>query len=212
MTGPRSGMTEVTLPPGVRGDRIETLQARVGGNRWRFVAFTIAYVAAVAGSISATVLLLMLLLPLIAQSPELAFLVLGAFPAVAKVTVAASVLAVGVWTAVALARSERTLLARLGAQVPRPGTLKETRSALKDMSLAAGFEHAPPLYVIDTDRVNAFALGRMPARAVVGVTRGFTEKLSVADQRAVFANLMARIVSGEIPNTGKKPSSLSVLM
>lgn len=197
MTGPRSGMTEVTLPPGVRGDRIETLHARVGDNRWRFVAFTTAYVVAIAGSISATVLLLMLLLPLVARSPELAFLVLGAFPAIAKATVAASVLVVSVWAAVALARSERTLLARLGAQIPRPGTLKETRSALKDMSLAAGFEHSPPLYVIDTDRVNAFALGRTPARAAVGVTRGFAEKLSITDQRAVFANLMARIVSGD---------------
>lgn len=197
MTGSRSGMTEVTLPPGVRGDRIETLQARVGGNRWRFVAFTTAYVVAIAGSISATVLLLMLLLPLIARSPELGFLVLGAFPAVAKVTVAVSVLVVSVWAAAALARSERTLLSRLGAQIPRPGALKDTRSALKDMSLAAGFEHSPPLYVIETDRVNAFALGRTPARAVIGVTRGFAEKLSIADQRAVFANLMARIVSGD---------------
>ncbi|MCX8006521.1 MAG: M48 family metalloprotease [Coriobacteriia bacterium] len=197
MTGSRSGMTEVALPPGVRGEHIETLQARVAGNRWRFAAFTTAYVVAVASSISATILLLFILIPLIARSPSFVLVVLGAFPAVAKATVAASVLAVGAWAAVALARSERSILARLEARVPRPGELKETRSALKDMSLAAGFEHAPPLYVIETDRVNAFVIGRSPARTVVGVTRGFSEKLSVADQRAVFANLMARVLSGD---------------
>jgi Zn-dependent protease with chaperone function len=190
-------MTEVALPPGVRGDRIETLQARVAGNRWKFVAFTVAYVAAVAGSISSAVLLLVVLMPLITQSAGVAFAVLAQFPLIAKVTVAASVLAVSVWAGAALARCERTLLGRLGAEVPRPGTLEVTRSALKDMSLAAGFEHSPRLYVIETDRVNAFVLGRTRARAVVGVTRGFAERLSREDQRAVFANLLARVLSGD---------------
>lgn len=197
MVGPRSGTTEVALPPGVRGDRIETLQARVAGNRWKFIAFTAAYIVAVAGSISAAVLLLVVLLPLVTRSLGIAFAVIAAFPSIAKVTVSASALIVTAWVLGALARSERTLRARLGAQVPRPGTLETTRSALKDMSLAAGFEHSPPLYLIDTDRVNAFVLGRTPARAVVGVTRGFAERLSRTDQRAVFANLMARVLSGD---------------
>ncbi|MCL4078732.1 hypothetical protein MX659_03830 [Coriobacteriia bacterium Es71-Z0120] len=197
MAGSRSGMTEVTLPPGVRSDRLETLQARVAGNRWKFVAFTVAYVVAVAGSISSAVLLLVILMPLITQSVGVACAVLRVFPLIAKVTVAASVLAVSVWAGASLVRSERTILARLGAQLPRPGTLEVTRSALKDMSLAAGFEHSPPLHLIDTDRVNAFVVGRTPARVVVGVTRGFAEGLSRDDQRAVFANLMARVLSGD---------------
>lgn len=197
MVGPRSGMTEVELPPGVCGDRIETLQARVAGNRWKFVAFTVAYVVAVAGSISAAVLLLVVLLPLVTRSPAIALVVLAGLPAIAKVTVAVSALLVGAWVATALVTSEKALLARLGAQIPRPGTLQVTRSALKDMSLAAGFEHSPPLYVIDTDRVNAFVLGRTPAKTVVGVTRGFADKLSRSDQRAVFANLMARVLSAD---------------
>jgi hypothetical protein len=45
--------------------------------------------------------------------------------------------------------------------------------------------------------VNAFAIGLKESSAVVGVTQGFAERLTVDDQRAAFANLMARLRSGD---------------
>jgi Zn-dependent protease with chaperone function len=87
---------------------------------------------------------------------------------------------------------------RFGAQRSDGDTLLDTRSALHDMAIAAGFSQAPELWVIeDCDRVNAFAVGLDQRNAVLGVTRGFADRLSEDSQRAVFANLMARLVAGD---------------
>lgn len=98
-----------------------------------------------------------------------------------------------------LAHPERRLPGEFGALPSQKGTFLPTKSALHDMAIAAGYAHSPQLWVIDDcDRVNAFAVGLKEGRAVVGVTRGFAERLSTDDQRAAFANLMARLRSGDI--------------
>ncbi len=99
----------------------------------------------------------------------------------------------------ALAAPERRLRARLGA-VPAPqGEYVRSKKALADMAIAAGFEFPPPLWVIpDCERVNAFALGREYPRTIVGITQGLADKLDKDEQRAVFANLMARIVHEDV--------------
>lgn len=97
-----------------------------------------------------------------------------------------------------LTSPHRRLPVLFGAQLSTTGTLLPTKSALKDMALAAGYRHAPPLWVIpDCDRVNAFVVGLSESSAIIGVTRGFTERLSIGSQRAVFANLMARLHAGD---------------
>ncbi len=52
--------------------------------------------------------------------------------------------------------------------------------------------------MLETPNVNAFAFRAAGRRPVVGITRGAVERLTLAEQRAVFANLCARIVSGDI--------------
>lgn len=97
-----------------------------------------------------------------------------------------------------LAHPERRLPGRFGAVRSQQGTFLPTKSALHDMALAAGYAHSPQLWVIDDcDRINAFAVGLKEGRAVVGMTRGFAERLTPDDQRAAFANLMARLRSGD---------------
>jgi Zn-dependent protease with chaperone function len=86
--------------------------------------------------------------------------------------------------------------------VPK-GELLDTKFALKDMALAAGLGVAPALYVMPESSTNAFVFAARRRRAVVGITEGFTRKLTIDQQRAVFANLVARLASGDtIVSTG----------
>lgn len=73
-----------------------------------------------------------------------------------------------------------------------------TKYALKDMAIASGFDVAPAMYVIETPNVNAFVYQRGHHRAIVGVTRGLTTRMTSDEQRAVFANLMARLQQGDM--------------
>jgi Zn-dependent protease with chaperone function len=98
-----------------------------------------------------------------------------------------------------LTRPEELLPGRFGAVPVQPGAMPRTESALHDMALAAGLRAAPPLWLIDDcERINAFAVGTDEGRTVVGVTGGFVDRLSPDDQRAVFANLMARVRADDI--------------
>lgn len=189
------------VAPGVRAGRIEPLRTRVAKNRWRFIGFMIAFVVSIALAVGAVVTLAasvfalaMIFNPdvissgysgdprsLIVQAGTLAFLI-------------ALVLATA-WALWRLARSELRLLDRLGARIVGGGDLLATKSALRDMALAAGLPRTPQLYVIDTAGVNAFVLGRSAERVRIGVTRGMLERIDVDAQRAVFANLIARVLS-----------------
>lgn len=103
-----------------------------------------------------------------------------------------------VWSVVTLFRSPRWMLDRFGAAVSPKGADLPTKFALKDMALAAGFEVAPALHVVESRNVNAFLLAPSHRRATVGVTRGFVDRLTPDEQRAAFANLMARLRSGDV--------------
>ena len=186
---------EVRLPPTHR--RVEPLWDRVDRNRAKLAATVALFVLGAVVGID---------LILVAAG---AFFVLAAAyvgrggdalatlaTVIAWVSGATLALAV-VWTAVALSRSERWLVDRLGARIVPKGELLPTKYALKDMALAAGITPAPALYSLDTPNVNAFVFAASRRRPVIGVTSGLAERLSVEEQRAVFANLVARLRSGD---------------
>lgn len=187
-------MTGLTLPPGVRAERVETLWQRVDGNRVRFLMFTTLFIWVVSLLISLVVAFgaAAAMICVIAETDPNAIIVL---PRVAGASFALSLLLTTVWVLFRLSRSERWLVKRLGARITAKGEFSPVKGVLKDITIASGFKHSPPLYFIDTTRVNAFALGRSHDRAVLGITRGFVERLTADQQRAVFANLMARIVT-----------------
>lgn len=180
--------------------RTEPLWDRVDRNRVKLALFVAAFVL---GSVFSLDFMLAL--------PVSAFLLLQTltdpvgfwdemprlFPAAVLLTVLAFLLAV-VWASFALLQSERRLLRRLGATAVPPGELMDTKYVLKDMGLAGGVVPAPELFLMETANVNAFVLAVRHHRAAVGVTRGFVEKLSADEQRAAFANLIARIVNGDV--------------
>jgi heat shock protein HtpX len=183
----------------VRKKRIEPLWDRVDRNRVTLLLWEAFFLAScVLTAWFFTGLLVLGLWAMSFRSPELfeamdsnlglLFLASGAIALLAGTT----------WVGYALTRSERWLLQRLGAVLVPTGELLPTKYALKDMAIASGFEVAPAMYVMETGNVNAFIFARRDRRAVVGVTRGLVERMEVDEQRAVFANLMARLRNGDI--------------
>lgn len=190
---------------GAPRQRTEPLWDRVDRNRRKVAVFVVVMLVATAVSTwlvtAVATVVVALFVPAVSAPTVAGWLYAGTVPGwlraipgwVTLVVTAVSAVRV----AMVLSRSERALCARLGALRVQQGELLDTKYALKDMSLAAGLAHAPQLYVIDSPNVNAFVVGRRPETGLVGVTTGFAERLSRDDQRAAFANLMARLGSGD---------------
>lgn len=190
------------VAPGVRVARIEPLQTRITRNRRRFVAFMLVFTTMAAITLFVALALAVALGGGIvaALSGEVARAVTTesgrqALAVIAITLGVASVLASWAWSVERLVHAEARLIRKLGAQMPKGGTLRPTKSALRDMAIAAGLPRTPGFYVIDTSGVNAFVLGRSIEKVRIGVTRGLLEKVGVDEQRAVFANLLARVIS-----------------
>lgn len=102
------------------------------------------------------------------------------------------------YAAVTLAQPLRKQLAALGVRAVYK-ELPETRHALRDMAIASGFaEQQPELFVLESSSTNAFIIARAHQRAYVVITSHMAEHMSVDHQRAVFANLMARLRAGDV--------------
>jgi hypothetical protein len=186
------------MAPGVRRDRTEPLSVRVERNRWKFVGFLVAFMVSVVAFFTVlavlTIWLAALTLVFGTRSYELAthefFGNVGEYAL--RVAAVVGILTIG-WMVWELSRAEHILVKRLAARVAPPDTLRPTKRVLHDMMLAAGLKRQPRLYILDyPSKVNAFVIGRSLDKAVFGVTRGFAERLTPDEQRAVFSNLMAR--------------------
>jgi Zn-dependent protease with chaperone function len=112
------------------------------------------------------------------------------------------------YVAWALRRSERWLIRRLGLEFVPKGVRLDSKFAVKDMAIAAGMPVAPAFYEMPGTGVNALAFAPIGRRPIIAVTTGLAEKLSVDHQRAIYANLIARIVTGD----AMVASALSALM
>ncbi len=180
---------------GVRRHRLETLWARIERNGPKLAVYLTAFV--LAWALGAEIVVVLPLAVLVwwvnlrhdVPTPFLGILVWGG----------AALVAIGAaWAAAASTRSERSLLAKLGARRVAVGELPETKRALHDMAIAVGLPFPPPLYVLETWALNAFVVGKRPERAAVGVTRGLLAHLTGDEQRAVFANLLTRLRGGDV--------------
>jgi Zn-dependent protease with chaperone function len=100
--------------------------------------------------------------------------------------------------AVQLSNAEDWVRNRFAGRTAADGEFPELSSAIHDMALASGMSAQPGIVVLETDAVNAYALGTTRARPTIGVTRGFLTRLTLDEQRAVVATLVARIVAGDI--------------
>ncbi len=185
----------------VRRKRIEPLWDRVDRNRVRLALFLAMFFLATTLSLGLFVALAVLIgaVFVVGSMAEAGmWMSVESFGAVLTWAFAGSGVGVLVYMMWALSRDERWFARRLGATLAPKGELLQTKYALKDMAIASGFEVAPALYVIETPNVNAFVYQRGHRRAVVGVTRGLTSRLTSDEQRGVFANLMARLQQGDM--------------
>lgn len=100
--------------------------------------------------------------------------------------------------AVQLANAEDWVRNRFSASDLPPAESPGLASAVHDMTIAAGLAETPRLLLLDSDSVNACAIGMSRKRPVIGVTRGLLAALDPGEQRAVLATLVARIRGGDI--------------
>lgn len=108
-------------------------------------------------------------------------------------------LAVGiVAAAVQLGNAEDWVRSRFKGAPAEAGTLPSLERAVSDMAIAAGLSAPPGIVVLDSPAVNAYVLGTARSRAVIGVTSGLLAAMPEAEQRAIVAALVARVVSGDI--------------
>lgn len=181
--------------------RREPLWDRVDRNRLRLVGYLVVFAAVFALSVSVVVAALAGVTLLLFDeegnpSPVqwIGHTVFSRGPWIPLAAGLALAFAYEVW---ALARDERWLLRRLRAEISPKGADLPTKMALKDMAIAAGMPIAPAMHVLATPNVNAFIFRAPGRRAVVGATRGLMTRLTPDQQRAVFANLVARLESGD---------------
>lgn len=185
-----------------RASRVQPLWARVDANRTKLAVFVVAFIFGSA---------LLLALALVALPWALigwaglavgmltgadafwswyAIAVGGAF---AFFLISGSLIA-----AIQLSNAEDWVRNRFSGSPLEPDAEPILESTLADMALAAGLSATPSVLVLDEDGANAFAIGTIRKRAVIGVTRGMLAAFSEDELRAVMATLVARIVAGDI--------------
>ena len=180
----------------LEGLRIEPLRVRVDRNRVRFVVFLIAFVLGSAVLLTAA---------FVAVPGSLIGLIVGDQPTYYSwlgIVIAASfgVLLVAGSIAVysQVSNAEHWVHSQFqGKKFPadkHPGLVR----AVEEIALAGGLPQPPRLMLLAVPSVNACAIGATRKRPVIGVTQGFVDSLTVDEQRAVMATLVARITRGDI--------------
>ena len=89
----------------------------------------------------------------------------------------------------------------LGGKVIPPTTNnpneKRILNIVEEMAIASGTP-VPPVYLIEERGINAFAAGYSPNDAVVGITRGCSEKLNREQLQGVVAHEFSHILNGDM--------------
>ncbi len=70
-------------------------------------------------------------------------------------------------------------------------------NVVSEMAIASGTP-VPPVYLIKEDGINAFAAGFSPSDAVIGITRGCSEKLNREQLQGVVAHEFSHILNGDM--------------
>ncbi len=77
------------------------------------------------------------------------------------------------------------------------GSAQRLQNIVEEMAIASGIP-APPIYILESDGINAFVAGYQPAQAIICVTRGCMEKLSRDELQGVVAHEFSHIFNGDM--------------
>ncbi len=184
------------MPKAPRPLRSQPLWARVDENRIKLGVFVAFFVLGSAVLLdTAMVAVPGVLLSLLSDDFEGYFHTLGLVYGWSLL----GLLAVGsILAAVQLSNAEDWVRARFKGRDLAPGEAPRLESAAHDIAIAAGMGEPPRLLVLESDAVNAFALGTTRSRPAIAVTQGLLVAMTEDEQRAVIAALTARIVAGDI--------------
>lgn len=89
----------------------------------------------------------------------------------------------------------------LGGRLISQGTTdlqqRQLLNVVEEMAIAAGMP-VPRVYLLEDTSINAFAAGRTPASAVIGITRGTLERLNREELQGVIAHEFSHIANGDM--------------
>jgi heat shock protein HtpX len=123
----------------------------------------------------------------------------GAVYTLYDIGVGALVLGIGAAYGIYAYISSGKMVAKLtGAHPVTREEWPEVYHVIDTVSIAAGMEAAPPLYVVDDPAPNAFAAGRTPATSYVVVTRGLLEAMSKRELEGVLAHEVSHIRNRDV--------------
>jgi heat shock protein HtpX len=71
-------------------------------------------------------------------------------------------------------------------------------NVVEEMTIASGLSKMPAIYIMNTDALNAFAVGRKPEKAAVAVTSGLMKKLNRDELQGVIAHEIGHIKNLDI--------------
>lgn len=151
-----------------------TLQQQIRANRFRTALVLVAFTLLIAS-------------------------IAGAVYTLYDIGVGALVLGIGAAYGIYAYISSGKMVAKLtGAHPVTREEWPEVYHVIDTVSIAAGMEAAPPLYVVDDPAPNAFAAGRTPATSYVVVTRGLLEAMSKRELEGVLAHEVSHIRNRDV--------------
>lgn len=182
--------------------RPQPLWERVDANRVKLAVFVTAFISGSAILLSLALVavpgsLIGVALTTYAQAttPDAYFPRLALWVAAAAV----ALLALGALAAaVQISNAEDWVRNRFAGRDPTEAERARLLDVIGDMGLAAGIGDTPRIVVLETEAVNACAIGMRRAGTVLGFTSGMLSALDAGELRAVTAALTARIAAGDI--------------
>lgn len=120
---------------------------------------------------------------------------------VITVAVVGVVVAGGLFKRIQLSSGGKAVAESLDGHLIHPATTdpdeRKILNVVEEMAIAAGTP-VPPVYLLEDPAINAFAAGRTPRDAVIGITRGGIRQLSRDELQGVVAHEFSHIIHGDM--------------
>jgi heat shock protein HtpX len=97
-----------------------------------------------------------------------------------------------------ISAGDKVLLSIAGARELPAGELPQLRNVVEEMTIAAGLDQTPRIFLIDDPAPNAFAAGRKPEQALVAVTTGLLGMLNRDELQGVIAHELGHIKNRDV--------------
>ena len=125
----------------------------------------------------------------------------GAVFAGPNAAVAGAVIAIVIWLVMwmtTISAGDKVLLSIAGARELPARELPQLRNVVEEMTIAAGLDQTPRIFLIDDPAPNAFAAGRKPEQALVAVTTGLLGMLDRDEVQGVIAHEIGHIKNRDV--------------